>query len=96
MVNLDYLYNPDAAKKVFGKNYFVDKKLGFRVIENGMILPHKFQTPGQLPKNKSFGGIVDDKGQFIGQSYVFDGKNFDGSYPPPKPIFNTAQKQLFI
>lgn len=85
MVNLDYLYNPDAAKNVFGKNFFVDKKLSFSVIENGLILPHKIQTVGQLSTKKSFGGIVNDNGEFIGQSYVFDGKIFDGSYIPPPP-----------
>ena len=44
MVNLDYLYNPAAAKPIFDKNYFVDKKLGFQVIEKGTMLPHKTFT----------------------------------------------------
>ena len=32
MVNLDYLYNPEAAKPYFNKDYFLEKKLGFQVI----------------------------------------------------------------
>lgn len=41
MTNLDYLYNPEAARKSFGKNHFADKKLHFRIIERGTVLPHK-------------------------------------------------------
>ena len=43
MLNLDYLYNPNsnAAKRARTKNFLVDKKLGFSVIENGTILPKK-------------------------------------------------------
>ena len=51
MVNLDYLYNPAAAKKYFDKNYFIDKKLGFSVIENGMILPYKKTVDNKLTTN---------------------------------------------
>ena len=41
MVNVDYLYNPDDIKDTLDKNHFVDKKLGFQIIEHGIILPHK-------------------------------------------------------
>ena len=70
MVNLDYLYNPDAAKPYFDKNYFVDKKLGFNTIENGTILSHKRQGERDW---WGFGGIIDDKGQFIKSSCLRDG-----------------------
>ena len=42
VTNLDYLYNKAAAAQdVFNKNRFIDKKLHFRIIEHGTILPHK-------------------------------------------------------
>ena len=77
MVNIDYLYNPDAAKDLVNKNYFLDKKLGFQIIENGMILPHK----GDAGIN-NLGGIVDNNGNFIrGTSVTY---YTGGSYTPPK------------
>ena len=64
MVNLDYLYNPAAAKPIFDKNYFVDKKLGFQVIEKGTMLPHKdVYVNGKWTWGK--GGIVDSNGNFV-------------------------------
>ena len=40
MTNINYLYDPPAAAEFFGKNHFVDKTLGFKLIEHGTILPH--------------------------------------------------------
>ena len=69
MINLDYLYKPDAAKNITGKNYFVDKKLHFRIIERGTILPHKhIYVNGQW--TWGFGGIVDEKNNFVKESFV--------------------------
>lgn len=94
MVNLDYLYNPDAAKPYFDKNFFVDKKLGFQVIENGMILPHKDTLVNGI-WTWGKGGIVDGKGEYIKRSHVVSGC---GSIytPPPQNQLNTAPKRLFI
>ena len=79
MVNFDYLYNPAAAKEngYFDKNYFVDKKLAFRTIENGMILPHTSKG----------GGIVDGNGEFIKESFIHMGNG--KAYTPPR--INSAQ-----
>ena len=67
MVNIDYLYNPDRAKKFFDKNYFLDKKLGFQVIENGTILPHKdVWVNGKWTWGK--GGIIDNEDNFVKNS----------------------------
>ena len=72
MINLDYLYNPEIAKSHFDKNYFVDKKLGFSVIENGTILPHKdVYVDGKWTWGK--GGIIDSNGKFIKDSHVLYG-----------------------
>lgn len=90
MVNLDYLYNPDAAKLHFDTNYFSDKKLGFKVIENGTILPCKI-----FPKtHQSLGGIVDSEDNYIKESFIHVGTG--GKYTPPLNQFNTALKPLFI
>ncbi len=86
MVNLDYLYNPDAAKHVFGKNFFVDKKLGFSVIENGTILPYKRTPLGGLIG--ALGGIVDSSGKYIRRSFVGLFRS-DRGYPPPSRINST-------
>ena len=94
MVNLDYLYNPDAAKPKFDKNYFLDKKLGFQVIENGMILPHKdMRTPGKW----HFGlvGIVDSENKYVNSSSVHYGVG--GAYtPPPESIQYRAETVIYL
>ena len=82
MVNLDYLYNPEAAKPLFDKNYFVDKKLGFQVIENGTILPHKSVTLPDGRWNFGHGGIADSDGKFIESSSLHNGVG--GVYTPPR------------
>ena len=96
MTNIDYLYNPEAAKVYFDKNYFVDKKLGFQVIEHGTILPYKHIIDGKTTIDYwEYGGIVDKNGKFIKSSHVHYGA---GSYyiPPPQNQFNIAPKQSFI
>lgn len=80
MVNLNYLYNPIARKAQFEKNCFADKKLGFSVIENGAILPHKQGIPGR--EFWGGAGIVDSKGKYISNSYIHAGWGI--SYTPPR------------
>lgn len=83
MVNLEYLYNPDAAKGVFSKNYFSDKKLGFSIIENGTILPYKRKIDGKTtPNSWGYGGIVDKEGTFIKSSHV--NSEAGSFYTPPR------------
>lgn len=82
MTNLDYLCNPDAVKERFDENYFVDKQLGFSVIENGTILPHKEVqiVKGWSWKNQ-FGGILDGNGEYVKGSHV--ASSIHGAYEPP-------------
>lgn len=79
MVNIDYLYNPDAVKSNFDKNYFLDKKLGFQIIEHGMILPYK-NTSDQ---SWGAGGIVDNMGNHIKDSFVH-ASLVSKTYTPPR------------
>ena len=92
MTNIDYLYNPEAAKPVFEKNYFIDKKLGFQVIEHGTVLPYKNSVEGLIIPG---GGLIDSKGSFIKGS-SFRSSVVNGAYTPPQNQFNTDPKQSFI
>lgn len=87
MVNLDYLYNPAAAKPIVDRNYFVDKKLGFQVIENGTILPCKFEKVVDRWSWKNYwGGIMDSEGKSITGTHVSRG--LETIYTPPPRINN--------
>lgn len=94
MVNLDYLYNLDVAKRFANKSYFLDKKLGFQVIENGTILPHKWTAP---PGKWSWGagGIVDNEGNFVEGTHVHGG--IIGSYPsPPESVQYSPKTVIYL
>ncbi len=88
MANLDYLYNPDAAKAHFSVNYVSAKKLGFQVIEHGTILTHKdFVQNGNWTWRS--GGIFNSKGEFVPGSGSRT-RVISGNYTPP-PTINTTQ-----
>lgn len=93
MTNLDYLYNPDAAKDLVGKNHFVDKKLHFRIIGRGTILPHKhIYINGNW--TWGFGGIVDRRGEFVKSSFVRYG---DGAaYTPTEDIKHSSATVIYL
>ena len=95
MVNLDYLYNLEAMKWRFDKNYFVDKKLGFQVIEHGTILPHKdFMENGKYTHGK--GGIIDNKGEYIKESFAVP-RLSKGSYTlPPESIQHSSETVIYL
>lgn len=96
MTNLDYLYNPDAAKNSFNKNYFVDKKLGFTVIEHGTILPYKKVIDGKVTKDYwGFGGIIDSNNKFIGSSHVVNGAGSCYT-PPPESIQHSSETVVYL
>lgn len=92
MVNLDYLYNPDAAKNFFNQNYFLDKKLGFQVIEQGTILPHKSVV---IPNVWHFGlgGIVDSNGKYIKSSSLHQGV---GKPYTPESIQHSSETVIYL
>lgn len=97
MLNLDYLYNPNsnAAKRARTKNFLVDKKLGFSVIENGTILPQKTTPLGGL--KGALGGIVNSKGKYIGKSFVKDSFKVSRAYvPSSESIQHRAETVIYI
>lgn len=61
MINLDYLYNKDAAKDYFGKDYFVDKKLGYQILRQGKIVPH---IKSERADYWGVSGVIDNQGCF--------------------------------
>ena len=90
MVNLDYLYNPNAAKKTFDKNVFVEKELGFQIIERGMVLPHKdVKVNGNWTWGS--GGLVDSNDDFIKGSATKS--DVGKAYTPPQNQLSTVLKQ---
>ena len=95
MVNFDYLYNPDFAKEAVDKNYFVDKKLGFRIIDNGTILPTRGSEAGKPVVIGGIGGIVDSKGEFIKESHIHLGTG--GAYTPtPESIQHRSETIIYL
>ena len=94
MINLDYLYDPEStyfdkvrARSYLNKNYFIDKKLGFQVIENGTILPCKFTSSAK--GSFSLGGMVYNNGEFIKGSHVYEYIT-DKNYTPPLHRINST------
>lgn len=94
MTNIDYLYNKDAAKDVFGKNYFIDKKLHFKIIERGTILPHKHMyINGQW--TWGFGGIVDSKNNFVKSSSIGE-TGGQAAYTPTEEIQHSSETVVYL
>ena len=94
MVNLDYLYNPEAAKKILTRNHFVDKKLGFQVIEHGMIFPHKlYPCKGW---NWGGGGVYDENGQFVKDSYESYGAASNYPRPAKEEIQHRSETVIYL
>ena len=94
-MNLDYLYNPDYAKKYFGKDHFAFKTLGFRVIENGMILPHTNTGDDGKWTWLGVGGIVDGNGDYVKESFIHHGVG--GAYTPdPESIQESSETVIYL
>jgi len=93
MTNIDYLYNKDAVKNLFGKDHLVDKKLHFRIIERGTVLPHKHMyVNGQW--TWGFGGIVDSKNNFVKGSSV--GESGGAVYTPTEDIQRNPATVVYL
>ena len=86
MVNLDYLYNPAAAKGILDKNSFVDKKLGFKVIEHGTVFPAKTGVVNGK-KCHIHDGVFDNAGEFLAGTSTANGVIPVKITPPPRAKF---------
>ncbi|MBQ3443225.1 MAG: DUF563 domain-containing protein [Selenomonadaceae bacterium] len=95
MTNLDYLYKPEAAKRFFNFSRFVNKKLGFQIIEHGTILPHRDKNYKGERGQVGFGGIVDAEGRFIRESHIHTGTG--GAYEPPlESIQHSSETVIYL
>lgn len=79
MVKCDYLYKPETFIEKINKNHLSNKKLNFKIIDNGTILPHK-----DVPGTVGFGGITDSEGNFLEESFVHHG--IKGVYTPNEKV----------
>ena len=93
MTNTNFLYNKDAAKNFFGKDHFVDRKLHFKIIERGTILPHKhFFVNGKW--NWGFGGIVDKRNEFVKSSFVANDRG--AAYTPTEELQHNPATVVYL
>ncbi len=93
MNNLDYLYNANDARKVFGKNRHVDKQLGFTVLEGATVLPHKhLYVNGN--RTLGLGGLVDRRGEFIKSSFIFRGRG--AAYTPTEDVQQSSATVVYL
>lgn len=92
MVNYDYLYNKEYYGDKLYKEHFSDKKLHFKIIENGTVLPHRNLTVnGQW--SWGVGGVVDDNNEFIPSSFVHNGVG--DAYTPNEEIKYSPETVIY-
>ncbi|MBQ7475772.1 MAG: DUF563 domain-containing protein [Selenomonadaceae bacterium] len=92
MVNYDGLYNREFFGDKLNETHFSDKKLHFRIIENGTILPH-LDLDGRLGLN-GFGGIIDGKGNFVEGTSVHEG--IGDVYTPNEDLRISPETVIFL
>ena len=94
MTNLDYLYDKEAVKLSLNKERFVEKKLGYQIIERGTILPHKKIVDGQTTSDGwGYGGIIDDKNKGIPSSLVHLGA---GRFYIPEEVQRSSETVIYL
>ena len=93
MVNYDGMYNKEYYGDAFEKNHFYNKKLHFKMIENGTVLPHKNLTVNGKG-TWGLGGIVDEQGNFIESSFVH--VSAGGAYTPTEEIQNSSETVIYF
>ena len=93
MTNLDYLYNPDSSCVFFNGNYFVDKNLGFQIIEHGVILPHSIRRIRN--ELTDLGGIIDGNGKYVTSSSLYYGIN-EVYTPLPEAIYCSSETAIYL
>ena len=95
VINLDYLYSPPAARKFFGNDHFLKKKLSVKSVENGIILPHKREPTNDTSASWwGRGGIADEQGKFIEGSLVSKGTG--GTFEPLEDIEKRSETAVYL
>ena len=89
LVHYDGLYNKNYYVDTFNQNHFYNRKLHFRIIENGIILPHKY-----FEEHNGFGGVFDGEGYFVaGTIYSIGG---GGPYRPVENIRYVPKTVIYL
>ena len=89
MVNYNGLYNKEFFGETLNQNHFHNKKLHFKIIENGTILPHK-----AIGGTDGFGGLVDAQGNFIKRSSLHNG--IGDAYTPTAEVKNNFGTVVYL
>lgn len=90
MTNYDGLYNKDYFGEKLSEKHFYDKKLHFRIIENGTILPFK-----ELPDAGFFGGLVDEENSFVEGTSIHRGVG-GGAYTPQDSVKYIPHSAIYM
>ena len=94
MNNTDYLYNQNEVE-VLKENLLDNKKLGFRVIEHGMILPNTRMYDDKSKKWIAGGGIVDSNGKYVEGTHIH--ARMGGAYtPPPESVQHRSETVIYL
>ena len=75
MTNYDFLYDKTFFGDRLDQNHYSPKKLNFRIIHNGTVLPHM-----NVDGTNGFGGIIDENGNFVDGTFLH--RNTGGAYAP--------------
>lgn len=75
MTNYDFLYDKTFFGDRLDQNHYSPKKLNFRIIHNGTVLPHM-----NVDGTNGFGGILDENGNFVDGTFLH--RNTGGAYAP--------------
>lgn len=91
MVNYDGLYNKESFGNKLTENHFSDKKLHFRIIENGTILPNKRVAGTNM---QGFDGLVNEKNEFVKRSALYFGTG--GAYTPDEEVIYSLETVIYL
>lgn len=94
MVNYDGMYNKEYYGDNLYKDHFYNKKLHFKIIENGTVLPHKDVIVNGKAIPWGLGGIVDSQCNFIESSFVH--VTAGGAYTPTEEIQNSPETVIYF
>ena len=85
MTNYDGLFNKEYFGNRLNENHFSNQKLHFKIIENGTIIPFK-----DVKGSGFFGGLMDDKGNFVKRTSVHAGVGEEVYTPNDEVMFSPS------
>lgn len=92
MVNYDGLYNKEYFGDKLNFNHFSTKKLHFKIIENGTILPYKLIHANGI--SVPLGGLIDGNENLVKDTLVHEG--IGEVYTPNEEVLNSPETVIFL